>query len=76
MIFVGDPKILLDFIPDPGNHFVSSYFHFCQGGIDLTLPHDPVIDAVHAQEFPIGFSTVALVGINRFRKTFTILSFR
>lgn len=35
MIFVGDPKILLDLIPDPGNPFVSFYFHFRQGGIDL-----------------------------------------
>jgi hypothetical protein len=64
MIFVGDPKVLLDLIPDPGNHFVSFYFHFRLGGIDLTLPHDPVIDAVHAQEFPIGFPAVSLVGID------------
>jgi len=68
MAFFGNPKILLDLVPNLGDFLVPLDLIFCKAGIDLVLPHDSIADAVHVQEVPIGLAAVSLVGISIWRK--------
>jgi len=67
MIFMSDPKILLDLVPDLGYPLIPLNLRFCKGSIDLILSHDTVINAIELEKLTIGLAAVSLVGIDSFR---------
>ncbi len=57
MIFMRDPKILLNLVPDLRDPLVPLNLRFCKGSIDLILPHNANMHPAHVQKDLVRFIT-------------------
>src|SRR5512143_2424295 len=63
---VADAEVLLDDVPDFGDELVALDLQVGQLGGGGVLAHDAVFDLVKGEKVPVGFTGVALVGIDLF----------
>ena len=62
MIKMADPEVLFDDVPDLRDGLVAFFLIGGQLCAPCGFSHNAVLDVVQAQEFPVAFSKVALVG--------------
>jgi hypothetical protein len=63
---MADAEVLLNYISDLGDGFVALDLQLGELGGGGVLAHDAIFDVVEGEKVTVGFSSVALVGIDLF----------
>jgi hypothetical protein len=63
---MADAEVLLDYVSDFGDELIALDLELSQLGGGGVLAHDAVFDLVKGEKIPVGFTGVALIGIDLF----------